>query len=457
MVMADASHKATSSGKLDRTMASPTASSNSATWCRLGFVAFVALCLTLSSVYQDDSLLITLRPASHKPPVNAPLSKIPHLNNDLGVPASEPDQESFNATYSHDQDNEIESAVVDDDRDGEFENYTGDVDDIYGEEGEASLQDSDGEQAEEVDSEEEDSEDAGGQVEVAAPAEEHTGSSSKVEPSVGVGVESQPATATPPVQIRVDPKDYIYNPENWDGPPIVMEKHKLLFFTVPKVACTTFKQLFRRMMGYADWRMEEYVSMIPWNPETNGLKYLNHYDIDQATAMMTDPSWTRAIFVREPKSRLLAAYLDKAFHPTYLGEKCCSDWSCVEPAKESLEGFFALVQKCPNSHWMPQARRMEPKYWPFINFVGHLESIQEDSKLLLDKLGVWEAFGASGWGDDNAALFAPVFDGNGRLHATNASSKLGKYFTTHALVASVEEFYREDYENPIMNMTKIPL
>ena len=47
------------------------------------------------------------------------------------------------------------------------------------------------------------------------------------------------------------------------------------------------------------------------NPSTNGLKYLHAFSPRDATNMMRDPSWTRAIFLREPKQRFLSAYLDK--------------------------------------------------------------------------------------------------------------------------------------------------
>jgi hypothetical protein len=43
--------------------------------------------------------------------------------------------------------------------------------------------------------------------------------------------------------------DFIYQKNDWDGAPVVIEEFRLLFFTSAKVACTTWKQLFRRMMG----------------------------------------------------------------------------------------------------------------------------------------------------------------------------------------------------------------
>lgn len=92
----------------------------------------------------------------------------------------------------------------------------------------------------------------------------------------------------------------------WDASPIVIESHKLIFFTVPKVGCTVFKQLFRRMDGYQNWKTK-----YPHDPRTNGLTYMNKYSIKESTRMMNSNEWTKAIFVRDPKEKFLSAYLDK--------------------------------------------------------------------------------------------------------------------------------------------------
>jgi hypothetical protein len=69
--------------------------------------------------------------------------------------------------------------------------------------------------------------------------------------------------------------------------------------------------------------------------------------------------------------------------------------SCV-----SFELFVELVNECDQPHWRPQSGRMEPKYYKYINFVGHYESIKNDAMELLQKCGAWEKYGRNGWGDD---------------------------------------------------------
>jgi hypothetical protein len=275
-----------------------------------------------------------------------------------------------------------------------------------------------------------------------------------------------------PQNLLVQYGDYIYRRGNWDGAPIIVEKYKLVFFTVPKVGCTAFKQLFRRMMGHPDWSVQEYQKWLPWNPSTNGLAYLYNYDPQHATHMMTSPEWTRAVFVREPKARLLSAYLDKAVRKggKFLSQKGCCPYGggCVPSARASLRGFLeTVVYYCDDTHWRPQSRRMETKYWPLVNFVGRLETMRDDARLLLERIGAWDEFGVSGWGPDGTlSLFAgpsseaynnSSSDNIGQKHATGAVDKFRLYYGSSDdpdLAGAVEAFYAEDYSNPYLNLTR---
>ena len=278
--------------------------------------------------------------------------------------------------------------------------------------------------------------------------------------------------------------DEIYRKGTWDKSPIVLEQYKLLFFTVPKVGCTAFKQLFRRMMGHANWRDHQYYHQpfLPHNPDTNGLKYLSDYPFDKANDMLISEEWTRAIFVRDPKERVLSGYLDKAGHSqgSYLRMQCCGrlpprspPWSAIhcdtgtkqytppQPGETNapilpLDVFLQhIVPSCPDPHWEAQSTRMAPKYWSRINFVGRFEPVYEDTKRLLEKVGAWEQYGASGWttadGQDGA-----MFDPSQKAkHGTKAQDKSSKeeYFTPEVLQMIVQH-YGEDYEHPVLKFAK---
>lgn len=256
----------------------------------------------------------------------------------------------------------------------------------------------------------------------------------------------------------VKPGDFVYyqDPRNWDSAPIVVESHKLLFFTVAKAGCTVWKQLFRRMAGYSDWHEQNWETLIPHNPETNGLKYLYDYDIQTASEMMTSREWTRAIMVRDPKERFLSAFLDKALSNDHIHliNSCCEDGSCVERAAESLSGFLALCRTCQDDHWRPQNDRMESKYWPYIDHVLHVENAFQDAKALLEKIGAWNDYGASGWGENgDLSIFGSKEVAGAGEHATWAQWQVWKWYTPENEV-EVEGFYQGDYENPLFNFTR---
>lgn len=250
--------------------------------------------------------------------------------------------------------------------------------------------------------------------------------------------------------------DYIYyRTDDWDAAPIIVESHKLVFFSIPKVGCTVWKQLFRRMMGYDDWNSQDYAKLLPHNPERNGLKYLYDYSLREASEIMTSPDWTRAMMVREPKQRFLSSFLDKAVSNDHIHiiRACCPDKSCVEKS-QNLEGFLRLCSTCADAHWRAQNDRVDYKYWPYIDVVGHVETAAEDAKQLLQRIGAWEEFGATGWGHDgNLSMFGSKKADAAGIHSTYAEWQIWKWYTP-ATEQAVERFYQGDYDNPLFNFTQ---
>lgn len=259
--------------------------------------------------------------------------------------------------------------------------------------------------------------------------------------------------------------DFVYynTTDSWDAAPIVMEKYKLIFFTLPKCGCTVWKQLFRRMMGYPDWNIQDgQETFLPHNSQLNGLKYLSDYPLEQANEFMTSPEWTRAIMVREPKQRFLSAFLDKAVSNDHkhIFNRCCPDDergldpSLCEEAKFSSPGFLKLVHMCDDDHWRPQHLRMESKYWPYVDVVLHVETAYPDAKDLLQRIGAWEDYGLTGWGrHGNLSIFASTEVQAAGEHATWANWQHWKWFSP-GLEEQIERFYMADYENPLFNFTR---
>lgn len=251
---------------------------------------------------------------------------------------------------------------------------------------------------------------------------------------------------------------YIYQRGPWDGAPVVIESHHLIFFTTPKIGCTVFKMLFQRMMNIPHWSNATNSDRIH-DPDQNGLRYLYDYPESTAQSMLTSHNWTKAVFVRDPKTRLLSAFLDKAINTDYMLRHCCRHFRMTNHVIPCREGFnsrnitfadfvFGVIPKCRDPHWEAQANRIPQKYWPHIDFIGHMESIAADTKRLLEMVGAWNTYGANGW--HGGSIFADTVVS----HATDSSTRLREYYTPE-LETAVEEFYKKDYEHPLLNLTRI--
>mmetsp|Transcript_23510 Transcript_23510/g.55713 ORF Transcript_23510/g.55713 Transcript_23510/m.55713 type:complete len:378 (-) Transcript_23510:12-1145(-) len=289
----------------------------------------------------------------------------------------------------------------------------------------------------------------------------------------------------------IDWDDPIFNftEYEWDISPIVLPSHKLMFFTVPKVACTVFKQLFRRMKGLPGWQRDDRIQ--PHDVMRNRLNYLGRItNRTKQREYLTSPAWTRVIFVRDPLERLLSAYLDKAIGTNtggldipgeYIKIKCCNMKKdlldlkqerqrlidhdlqhCLflmpyeKPMNETTFSFETFVRKfatkCDNEHWRPQSRRISTKNWKFINYVGHFETLQDDTKRMLERIGAYNKYGQNGWGIHGNES---IFQQNSASHATKSNVKMKRYYgqLPSDVKSMIEEYYQNDYDHPILRLS----
>jgi hypothetical protein len=261
--------------------------------------------------------------------------------------------------------------------------------------------------------------------------------------------------------LLVRPNDYVYSNQDFDSSPVVLEDYKLVFFPIEGNGAETWRRLFRRMLGLEDWKNT--------TKQFEGLAYLSEYDQEKATEFMTSPDFTRSIIVQDPKTRLLSSYIDKVLkdsNNTFMRSSCCGTMkqltlpgsekhlkACAsqnEPISFAL--FAEIVQDCDHSYWRPQSRRMEPKYYKFINFIGHCESIRRDAKQLLQNIGAWEKYGRDGWGSNGKeSIFdsAPIWNvaSAQRLHPQNYTGIL-------RTIASKGSVYKTDYDEKMFNLTE---
>ena len=138
------------------------------------------------------------------------------------------------------------------------------------------------------------------------------------------------------LNIKLENDDPILNSRRWDGSPIVVPRYKLLFWTIPQCNCEEFKKLFQRIQGTTGYVHD---------PDANGLIYLARYPPFEASRLIGDPEWTKAVFFRDPFERFLSAFLDKCDRLPYVGAKYITRKASPkatfveESRQESFESF----------------------------------------------------------------------------------------------------------------------
>ena len=194
-------------------------------------------------------------------------------------------------------------------------------------------------------------------------------------------------------------------------------------------------------MGYSDWNDE--------SKQFEGLRYLYDYDVHKATEMMTSPKYTRAFFVRDPKKRIVSNFLEYVIKDDgkFLSENCCAGRETCKKRGMRFSKFLNVINTCDEPFWRPQGRKMEPKYYAKLNFIGHYDSMKEDAQKLLKQLGLWEEYGASGWGSDSNS---PIFDSVREI----TESEFYKAYTTPEIEKKAQKYFRSDYDNKLLGLKR---
>mmetsp|Transcript_6269 Transcript_6269/g.13893 ORF Transcript_6269/g.13893 Transcript_6269/m.13893 type:complete len:365 (+) Transcript_6269:1-1095(+) len=252
--------------------------------------------------------------------------------------------------------------------------------------------------------------------------------------------------------------------DDWDSSPMVDKEHRLIFCEHPKVACSEFKRLFMRLSGQAPREFPQLVEKpsakdLNWlhHPKTNRILRLNSFSAEEASQMMADKSWTKAVFVRDPLERLLSGYLDKC---RMLPEEWRSKGNCPSNGYISFPDFVkAVFAKASdwdgllamNAHWRPQSINCDLYKWlEYYQFQGNFSHLGPHSKYLLQSLGLYDKYGHGwqkygyGWSDteDGFELFAEKPHDH---KLRDAGNKVEEYFTKE-LADFALDFYRKDYE-----------
>ena len=172
---------------------------------------------------------------------------------------------------------------------------------------------------------------------------------------------------------------------------VVIDQAKLVYCAIPKVASTEWREALSVELGHGRIQGKKAQNRTFW-------KHLNEYSTKDITEKL---KYYKFLFVREPFSRLLSAYKSKfvAGNEYYLktfGRKIIHDFrqQASEHAKNTGDGVtfleflkYIAVTRFYDEHWRPYndiCHMCSVNY----DFIGHLETIDEDAPFLLKELGI---------------------------------------------------------------------
>ena len=288
------------------------------------------------------------------------------------------------------------------------------------------------------------------------------------------------------IDAKLEQSDLIYGPvPKRNTVPIVNEEYNVIFFQVAKAASTEWKRFFARLEDNPQWCTGQKGIH---KREINRLKLLSDYSIDKAERMMKSQKWKKVVFVRHPKPRLLSAFLDKAVVNSehFLKHYCdsyaknangTSEASSLDECRMShqdfsffLKNFTAVPVVKDNMHWRTIYSRIDAKWWPYIDFIGKMENLNDDAKQFLssihsnvDGVSAWDRIGTSGWSNKYSKNCTKASQSEGQFfgvrdpgHSTNAKDQMMKYYNTE-LEELIEERYADDIENPYFKHDQLKL
>lgn len=262
--------------------------------------------------------------------------------------------------------------------------------------------------------------------------------------------------------------------DNINTSPIVIEEYNTVFFLMAKVASTEFLRFITRLQGNPHWCKSGI------HLHYHNMTLLSKYSVEEAQEMMTSPKWKKVIFVRHPKARILSAFLDKAvdnsvnfvdeFCGAY-GRKGHNKNECIQKHKD----FDFFVKKFSpvlntNVHWRTIYSRIDEKWWPYIDFIGNMDSLRDDAEEFfssihsnIDGVSAWDRVGKSGWSgkhsndcSDNLSSPKPFLGVSDASHTTHAIDKMKTYYTPE-LEKYIEHKYADDLTNPFFEFSPISL
>lgn len=182
------------------------------------------------------------------------------------------------------------------------------------------------------------------------------------------------------------------------------ERHRLLYVSTPKVACSTLKWWFASLEGYAH-ALEASTVSSESDPELvvhdvfhKVAPHVTGLPLEQLTEALSSPAYFRFALVRNPFKRVFSAWQSKILlrEPLQIVHYRDQDFidHPIESAQDIAAAFEAFVEhlaakEAPHywdHHWTPQSSILRPDLIDY-SMISKIEEPQEISEALVRWLG----------------------------------------------------------------------
>ena len=183
--------------------------------------------------------------------------------------------------------------------------------------------------------------------------------------------------------------------DQYEYPIIVNDEYKVIFCSIPKVACTQWKLVFLALDNRTD------VTEHDGHNKENFKHLFNDYSDEEIKVRLQ--SYFNFLFVREPLERLLSAYNDKFINKIWPPEmiesyktKILERYKQDEPSSSSSEHnltfkkfiyYVSDVGFDRDMHWRSYGPLCHPCDIEY-DFIGHFEDMPEEAPYILRQTGM---------------------------------------------------------------------
>eukprot|EP00927_Polykrikos_kofoidii_P054248 TRINITY_DN4869_c0_g1_i3.p1 TRINITY_DN4869_c0_g1~~TRINITY_DN4869_c0_g1_i3.p1 ORF type:complete len:384 (-),score=59.74 TRINITY_DN4869_c0_g1_i3:128-1279(-) len=220
---------------------------------------------------------------------------------------------------------------------------------------------------------------------------------------------------------------------------VMIPELKLLFCSIPKNACSEWKMFFSALSKPTGYQR------LAWNNES------------VVNDVFSDPTWTKAVFLRDPLERLVSGFQSKCEVPLEGdGRNCMNFPETSSTWQPSFDEFAKELNHCHNPHFDPQTNsclfdtRFEQ--YSFVGMVSkNLSAVSDQVKAMLDQS--IERSGAE-LSDErrqelaqlSAAYFPPDRLTKGNLDHIHTDTVVTDFYKNESTLLRSLEHYAIDYE-----------